>query len=305
MFEPRKPMLNRIIIFVTLCAVIGLAGCKDDDETGSQEPKANNEAAESAPSSPAKVTKPAPPTESKKTTAAQKKDNKEAKRPLKTVSARNETTSKKAPKKAETPPTSARARRNMPTKTATPTLPPNLDRRPTIRPRTGAPEPPDRQARVNSNRTSKRIPSATKRGLAGGRPNAELLLRLSDLREILNVRKTLDVHNLSGLPGTDNYDGIYWGSPDGKTYFAGVQIWRPHSPIEAQRRYNDMVRSYPNAQESSAITNKTFLGHWNDFIYLAYLIPGKRTVISLTCHRNACKTPTMLVQLGTRIKERL
>jgi hypothetical protein len=291
-------MLNRIIIFVTLCGVIGLAGCKDDAESSPQEPGAGTAAAESAPSSPAKVAKPLAPTASKTAASAHKKENKVAKRPLKTVKASAAKPSKKAPKKAAT---SARVGRNMPTKPTSTAL----STRPTIRPRIGASEAPDRATRGNTERTSRRVPSSAKRGPATARPNAELLLRLSDLREILTVRKSLDVHSLSGLPETDDYDGIYWGSPDGKTYIAGVQIWRPRSPIEAQRRYNDMVRSYPNAQESSAITNKTFLAHWNDFIYLAYLIPGKRTVISLTCHRNACKNPTMLVQLGTRIKERL
>jgi len=137
------------------------------------------------------------------------------------------------------------------------------------------------------------------------RVNAELLLRPSDIDSILGIKKGLDVHALSGIQGSTEYDGIYWARKKGSAYVAGVQVWRPHSPIEAQRQYNDMVRSYPNVQESNAITNKTFLAHWNDFIYLAYMVPGKRTVVSLTCHVKACKSPSMLVRLGERIKGRL
>ena len=156
--------------------------------------------------------------------------------------------------------------------------------------------------------TRKRAPAPVTRAsgpVAAARINAELLLLPSDIDEILGVKKGLDVYPLSGIKGSSEYDGLYWGNKKGSNYIAGIQVWRPHSPIEAQRQYNDMVRSYPNVQESTAITNKTFLAHWNEFIYLAYMVPGKRTVVSLTCHVKACKSPTMLVRLGERIKERL
>ena len=162
---------------------------------------------------------------------------------------------------------------------------------------------------ANRKRASRKKSSApdirTSGPVAAVRINAELLLRPSDIDEILGVKKGLDVYPLSGIKGSSEYDGLYWGNKKGANYIAGIQVWRPHSPIEAQRQYNDMVRSYPNVQESTAITNKTFLAHWNEFIYLAYMVPGKRTVVSLTCHVKACKSPTMLVRLGERIKERL
>ena len=137
------------------------------------------------------------------------------------------------------------------------------------------------------------------------KPNAELMLRLDDLKELLEIAVAgLDVHGLAGAEG-DNYDGIYYGSTDGATYVAGVQVWKPRSPIEAQRRYTQMVRSYPNAEENNAITSKTFIAHWNDLIYLAFYDSAKQTVVSLTCHRERCNDPKKLVLLGLRIKERL
>jgi len=139
----------------------------------------------------------------------------------------------------------------------------------------------------------------------GARPNVELLLQKQDLDEILEVKVPTDVHALSGLEPSDEYDGAYWGSADGSSYVAGLQIWRPHSPVKANSRYSRMVRSYPNAEETTAITNKTFLAYWNDIIYLVFFEPGKQTVVSLTCHKKVCNSPAKLVKLGLKVKERL
>lgn len=157
---------------------------------------------------------------------------------------------------------------------------------------------PARRARADDKRSPTALPSRV-------RPNAEILLRKADLVEVLEIKKAVDVHQLSGIETGDEYDGIYWGSPNGLVYMAGVQIWRPRSPIEAQRRYSRMSSSYPNAEENTAITNKTFLAHWNDFIYLVFFDTSKQTVVSLTCSRTVCDSPQKLVILASRIKERL
>jgi hypothetical protein len=138
-------------------------------------------------------------------------------------------------------------------------------------------------------------------------PNAELVLRKADLERILNVTFSFDVHPLPGLNRGDTYDAIYYGSTDGSKYVAGVQVWRPRSPIEAQRRYSQMVGSYPNAEETSpsAVANKSFLAHWNDLWYLVFLDTSKHTVVSLTCHRARCNEPRKLVLLADQIKNRL
>ena len=138
------------------------------------------------------------------------------------------------------------------------------------------------------------------------RPNAELLLRKSDVVEVLKYKRKLDVHQLSGFDAlNDEYDGIYWGSVKGHSLVAGLQIWRHRSPIESQRRYSQMLRSYPNAEETDAVTKKSFIAYWNDFIYLAFYDMSKQAIVNLTCHRTICNTPQKLVQLASRIKERL
>ena len=174
--------------------------------------------------------------------------------------------------------------------------------------RAGAAEPqeePPIQPRIDA-RTPPTLSPAVRTALPTRvRPNAELLLRKEDIAKVLMLRFDLDVHALVGLDSSDEYDGVYWGSADGSKYVAGIQVWRPRSPIEAQRRYTQMVRSYPNAEETTAVTNKTFLAYWNDFIYLAFFDSGKQAVVSLTCHRKMCDSPQKLMQLATTVKERL
>ncbi|MBT9559057.1 MAG: hypothetical protein IV100_23700 [Myxococcales bacterium] len=139
------------------------------------------------------------------------------------------------------------------------------------------------------------------------KPNAELLLRKQDLVEILDFKKNVDVHALPGLDDDARYDAIYWGSPDGSEYHVGLQIWKPRFPIEAQRRYSQMVRSYPNAEETTAIGSKAFLGFWNDFLYLVFMTSDNAspTVIALTCDRRVCDTAQKLVLLATQVYDRL
>jgi hypothetical protein len=139
------------------------------------------------------------------------------------------------------------------------------------------------------------------------KPNAELLLRKEDMVEVLGLTKALDVHELPGLVADNLYDAIYWGSPNGSTYYAGVQIWKPRSPIEAQRRYTQMVRSYPNAEETTAVGTNAFLGYWNDFYYLVFRMNDNAnpSVVALTCNISACTSPDKLVVLASRIFDRL
>ena len=87
----------------------------------------------------------------------------------------------------------------------------------------------------------------------------------------------------------------------------GIQIWKPRFPIEAQRRYSQMVRSYPNAEETTAIGSKAFLGFWNDFLYLVFMTSdnGSPTVVALTCDRRVCDTAQKLVLLATQVSDRL
>ena len=113
------------------------------------------------------------------------------------------------------------------------------------------------------------------------------------------------MHQLAGLESDDEYDGIFFGSPSGESFIASIQIWRPRSPIEAQRRYTQMVRSYPNAEENNAVTSKTFLAYWNDFLYLVFFDTTKQSVVALTCDRKACDTPQKLMLLASKIKERM
>ena len=137
------------------------------------------------------------------------------------------------------------------------------------------------------------------------RPNAEQLLRKEDLKTLLKLKKAVDVHELSGLPSDHQYDGIYWGSPDGAKYYVGLQLWKMRSPIEAQRQYTQMVRSYPNAEETTAVTSKTFLAFWNELIYLVYLDTTKQSVVAVTCHEKVCTQPSMLVGIAQTSRERL
>ena len=139
------------------------------------------------------------------------------------------------------------------------------------------------------------------------RPNAELLLRKEDMVEVLQLTRPVDVHALPGLVEDESYDAIYWGSADGAQYFAGVQVWKPRSPIEAQRRYTQMVRSYPNAEETAAVGTNAFFAFWNDFYYLVFRVNDNMSpsVVALTCHQSACDSPQKLVLLASKIFERL
>ena len=176
-------------------------------------------------------------------------------------------------------------------------------------PTRAAPSSPTSRYR-NDRRTPKAVSGRTEPARAAGlptrvRPNAEQLLRKEDLTELLKLKKTVDVHELPGIAADHEYDGIYWGSPDGSSYYVGLQLWKMRSPIEAQRQYTQMVRSYPNAEETTAVTSKTFLAFWNDFIYLIYLDTTKQSVVAITCHEKVCTQPSMLVGIAQKSRDRL
>jgi hypothetical protein len=292
-------MLTNALRIIVIAAWLLSVGCKKDNAEESEEQKA----AQPEKVNKAKASQPEAKTPPKARKLVKAKDKKVAakpgiKRPARTARSVKppvkEAAAKVDARSPKAPPPSPR----VANKGGDPpfnTLPPSRVQDPAPTPRIG------RKPRTGSKAIA-RIPST---GPVKIRPNAELLLRKQDLIEVLNVARGIDVHQMSGTDKSGSYDGVYWGSAKGDKYIAGIQVWHPNSHLEAQRRYERMLRTYPNAQENTAITGKTFLAHWNDFIYLAFLDPGKQTVISLTCHRRACSSPTKLVQLGNRIKERI
>lgn len=165
----------------------------------------------------------------------------------------------------------------------------------------GLPEPAERAhpAEIRGPSVAPIVPGTVK-------PNAELFLTREELIEVLALKGPLDVHALAGTGSEDAYDGVFWGTPDGQKLYVGVQIWRPRSQADAQRRYATMVRSYPNAEETQAITAKTFLAYWNDLYYLVFFDPLKQnTIVGITCDRKACDSPQKLLDLALKIKAHL
>ncbi|HIA02991.1 MAG TPA: hypothetical protein EYN06_00920 [Myxococcales bacterium] len=308
-------MLTKASRIIVVALVAFSVGCKKDAE----DPAEDNNA------QPEKVSKPtagkaadkaeaSPPAARKlvKATANKKPRPARTAQPVKSaVKKKGEAVDPRSPKKPATP--IAAAPRKTKDKTAG-INPPKADSKrqaPTVGPRKQGPKatPSNTGPRVrlsnSANRRGKKARVSNHSGTPKARPNAELLLRKQDLLDILKIKTGLDVHQLSGLDESGEYDGIYWGSSKGDKYIAGIQVWQLSSHLEAQRRYERMLRSYPNAQESTAITSKTFLANWNDLIYLAFFDPGKQKVISLTCHRRICDSPTKLVKLANRIKDRI
>lgn len=306
-------MLTKASRIIVAALIAFSVGCKKDAEELAEEKNAQPEKV-SKPTAEKAVDKkaPSPPTDRKlvKATAKKKSEADKNQRPPRTarpVKKNEKAVNPRSPKKPEQPATPI-----APTPRKTQDNPREADSQrpaPHVGPRKKAPKttPPDAGPRVKLSNSRNRVKArnSNRSGTPKARPNAELLLRKQDLLDILKIKTGLDVHQLSGLDESSEYDGIYWGSSKGDKYIAGIQIWQLSSHLEGQRRYERMLRSYPNAQESTAITSKTFLANWNDLIYLAFFDPGKQKVISLTCHRRVCDSPTKLVELANRIKDRI
>jgi len=103
---------------------------------------------------------------------------------------------------------------------------------------------------------------------------------------------------------TEDSDSILYAPEKGDAFGFALQLFRTRNAQETKKRYDALHASYPNSQEISSVSGKTFFSYWDEVMHIGFVHPAKNMVVVVSCGRSYCDS-NQLMELAGTISDRL
>lgn len=141
--------------------------------------------------------------------------------------------------------------------------------------------------------------------LAMATPDADKLLPLTTLTEVIPTRKLTPAGPLPGIAVQPGYSSFLYAAADGKALGVSLQVWQDPARRESDDRFRRMRLQYPNAEDVSAMPPaRAFYSHFQGVQMLTFVDSVKRVVASVACGEGVC-THAQLLKLARSVRDRL
>lgn len=131
-----------------------------------------------------------------------------------------------------------------------------------------------------------------------------LLLTMVDVSKIAPARARFRREQLAGMPRTEDSDSIMYSPEKGDSFGFALQLFRTRNAQETKKRYDGLHASYPNSQEITSVSGKTFFSYWDEVMHIGFVHPAKNMVVVVSCGRSYCDS-NQLMELAGTISDRL
>ncbi|HNZ02529.1 MAG TPA: hypothetical protein PLY68_02080 [Myxococcota bacterium] len=131
-----------------------------------------------------------------------------------------------------------------------------------------------------------------------------LILTLADVTAIAGPKARMKRAALAGMPRTEDSDSIMFVPEKGDSFGFALQFFRTRNAQETKKRYEALQASYPNSQEISPVSGKTFFSYWDEVMHIAFVNPAKNMVVVVSCGRSFCDS-NKLMELSQTVSDRL
>lgn len=136
------------------------------------------------------------------------------------------------------------------------------------------------------------------------RLDASDLLDEDDVQEVTGFAGDFSTRRLSDVPRSASYDSKHFRAhAKDQRSDAAYRVWKLGTG--AERHYTHLLAAYPNARPTDELGDRAFRSSNKDVTALVWYVKASGVVVSLTCGRNLCKTPAILVKLARLIHGRL
>lgn len=160
--------------------------------------------------------------------------------------------------------------------------------------------PAERAAAPNESKEQAAAKAAEKpKGL-----NIARFLSLTEVRKITGKNTLQPGDRLVGQPPSQRYNSLYFTPADRTAFGLSFQFHKEETRRDANERFRLMRQQYPNAEDASAPTAKSFYSLWDDILSLTFADLSKRVVITLSCSKEIC-SPENLLDLAKLIQGKL
>ncbi len=131
-----------------------------------------------------------------------------------------------------------------------------------------------------------------------------LILTLADVTAITGPKVRMKRAALAGMPRTEDSDSIMFVPEKGDSFGFALQFFRTRNAQETKKRYEALQASYPNSQEISPVSGKTFFSYWDEVMHITFVNPAKNMVVVVSCGRKFCDS-NKLMELSQTVSDRL
>jgi hypothetical protein len=133
----------------------------------------------------------------------------------------------------------------------------------------------------------------------------ERYLGISKVRTLTGNRALRPSGPIDGITPNPTYNSVVYEAASGKGYGVSLQVWRDGSRQDSQRRFTRMLRQYPNAEATKALTpSDAFFSYWGNVQTLTIVNDKKRSVASVSCGETLC-TQKALFELAKHVQSKL
>lgn len=139
----------------------------------------------------------------------------------------------------------------------------------------------------------------------GPTPEAERVLPVASVAEVLGGAKLSPAGPLPGIAVQPGYSSTHYAVARGKTLGVSLQIWQDPARRESDDRYRRMRLQYPKAEDVTALPPaKAFYSYFAGVQTLTFVDSVKRVVASVSCGEGVCNHDQLLT-LARRVRDRL
>lgn len=141
--------------------------------------------------------------------------------------------------------------------------------------------------------------------VAGPTPEADRVLPVGSVMEVLAGQKLSPAGPLPGIAVQPGYSSTHYAVAKGKSLGVSLQIWQDPARRESDDRYRRMRLQYPKAEDVSAMPPaKAFYSYFAGIQTLTFVDSVKRVVASVSCGEGVCNHDQLLT-LARRVRDRL
>lgn len=135
-------------------------------------------------------------------------------------------------------------------------------------------------------------------------PDLRLIMTINDVMEVAKGKVSFRRTELAGAVHDEDTDALYFEPEKGTSFGFALQVFRGRDMEMVRNRYSEFLASYPNSQEITPISGKTFFAYWGEVLFIGFVQPSKYMVVIVSCGRNYCDSDG-LYELAKKISSRL
>jgi len=126
-------------------------------------------------------------------------------------------------------------------------------------------------------------------------------LTRTDVKTATGYRGNLRPGKLGGIEPGLNYNAQRL-KPNARDQFGvAIQVWREPNPGAQSRRFNEMLRQYPDSKRSRNIGDSSFTAVWDGLHHIVWLNRKLRFIAAVSCSEPICKNEDATFALAKRV----